>query len=91
MLPSILTIPLTLQTLNESIWVPESSIRAVDTDEPSETLLPGLLQLPASSLLLIETGQLEPGTVAEKGLHNLAHIQNMVSTQTIPYVFPYSK
>ncbi|KAG6811868.1 hypothetical protein H0H92_005444 [Tricholoma furcatifolium] len=81
---ALLTIlPLSLETLNATSFTPESK---------NEDLHSGWLQLPKGSLSLMTEGGVEEGTVSERaGLTNLHAFQEMMNTQTIEYVFPFSR
>ncbi|KAF8078186.1 mini-chromosome maintenance replisome factor-domain-containing protein [Lyophyllum atratum] len=80
--PVLTTIPLSLDTLNDTSFAPESK---------NEDLHSGWLQLPSGSLCLVTEGGITEGKVSERGLANLRAMQEMMDTQTLEYAFPYSQ
>jgi len=80
--PVVNTLPLSLNILNTTSFVPESK---------NEDLHSGWLQLPSGSVCLITEGGVTEGRVSERGLENLRDVQEMINAQTLAYVFPYSR
>ncbi|KAF9037006.1 hypothetical protein BDZ89DRAFT_1061703 [Hymenopellis radicata] len=80
--PFVTTIPLSLPTLNTTPFCPESK---------NEELHSGWLQLPKGSLCIVTESGVKEGTVTENGLLNLHRTQEMMSSQNLEYVFPFSK
>ncbi|KAG6864148.1 hypothetical protein C0991_012126 [Blastosporella zonata] len=76
------TIPLSLETLNNTSFIPESK---------HEDLHSGWLQLPKGSVCLFTEGGVTEGKVSERGITNLRAVQETMSTQTLEYVFPFSR
>ncbi|KAF9479744.1 hypothetical protein BDN70DRAFT_878513 [Pholiota conissans] len=72
---------LSLDTLNRGSYSPESK---------DEDLHSGRLQLPKSSILVINEGAITEGAVNATGVANIRAIQEMMKSQTLDYVFPYS-
>jgi hypothetical protein len=58
LLPLSLHVPLSLKLLNESLFEPESK---------DEDLFSGVLQLPASTTIIVSDSQITDGTLKEKG------------------------
>ncbi|KAF8964094.1 putative alanine racemase-domain-containing protein [Flammula alnicola] len=79
--PLVVTVPLALNTLNTSAFRPESK---------EEDLHSGQLQLPKGSILLLTEGAVTEGGIFSKGVMNIRAAQEMMKSQTLEYVFPYS-
>ncbi|KAL1741169.1 hypothetical protein HDZ31DRAFT_46020 [Schizophyllum fasciatum] len=79
--PAVSNIPLSLETINNTQFVPESK---------DEDLVSGWLQLPKGSVCLVTEGELRAGGVSERGLRNLHATQEMMKNQVLDYVFPFS-
>ncbi|KAI0362760.1 hypothetical protein OH77DRAFT_1585098 [Trametes cingulata] len=82
LLPLMYTLPLSLDTLNKSRFVPESK---------DEDLHAGVLQLPQGTVLLVTEGGVREGQLREHGVMNVRALQDVMDAQTLPYVFPYSQ
>lgn len=80
-LPLTRTLPLSLATLNKVPFSPESK---------DEDLHSGVLQLPQGSVLLITEGGVREGKLIERGLLNINALQEVLSSQTLTYAFPFS-
>lgn len=76
------TIPLSLDTINKTPFSPESK---------DEDLHSGWLQLPKGTIALVTETGVEEGTVSEAGLVNLQRMQDMMTSQKLEYIFPFSK
>ncbi|KAI0637270.1 mini-chromosome maintenance replisome factor-domain-containing protein [Trametes polyzona] len=82
LLPLAHTLPLSLDTLNKSQFVPESK---------DEDLHAGVLQLPQGTVLLVTEGGVREGQLLERGVFNVRALQDVMDAQTLSYVFPYSQ
>ncbi|CDO77853.1 hypothetical protein BN946_scf185032.g5 [Trametes cinnabarina] len=82
LLPLTHTLPLSLDTLNKSQFVPESK---------DEDLHAGILQLPKGTVLLVTEGGVREGQLLERGIFNVRALQDVMDAQTLPYLFPYSQ
>ncbi|KAI0332090.1 hypothetical protein GY45DRAFT_1360443 [Cubamyces sp. BRFM 1775] len=82
LLPLTDTLPLSLETLNKKRFVPESQ---------EEDLHAGLLQLPQGTVVLITEGGVREGQLVERGVMNVRAVQDIMDSQTLAYVFPYSQ
>lgn len=104
MLPTTVTVPVSLELLNESPFVPESK---------SEDLHSGVLQVSAGTTFLVTESGLREGKLIERGMHimplfwcpyctdvtscmtagvlNVMAVQNVMISQSLPYRFPYSE
>ncbi|KAI9056684.1 hypothetical protein FKP32DRAFT_1598956 [Trametes sanguinea] len=82
LLPLTHTLPLSLDTLNKSQFVPESK---------DEDLHAGVLQLPQGTVLLVTEGGVREGQLLERGIFNVRALQDVMDAQTLAYVFPYSQ
>ncbi|KAI0371789.1 hypothetical protein BV20DRAFT_965065 [Pilatotrama ljubarskyi] len=82
LLPLMHTLPLSLDTLNKSQFVPESR---------DEDLHAGVLQLPQGTVLLVTEGGVREGQLLERGVMNVRALQDVMDAQTLAYVFPYSQ
>ncbi|KAL0088227.1 mini-chromosome maintenance replisome factor-domain-containing protein [Phycomyces blakesleeanus] len=74
--------PLSLEILNKSSFNP----RSVD-----EQLNAGVLQLPNDTLLLVDETVLSEGTLDDTGVRNIQALMNVIHTQSLNYMFPYSQ
>ncbi|KAK7693128.1 hypothetical protein QCA50_002694 [Cerrena zonata] len=81
-LPLTETLPLSLPYLNTVPFSPESK---------DEDLHAGVLQLPKGSVLLITEGGISEGKLQERGLMNVHALQELISSQTLAYKFPFSQ
>ncbi|TFK55034.1 hypothetical protein OE88DRAFT_992312 [Heliocybe sulcata] len=82
LLPQVIKLPATLDSLNKERYVPESK---------EEDLHSGYLQVPAGTTVIISEVGLQEGKLHEKGVANVVAAQNAITSQTIPYVFPFSE
>ncbi|KAG6816940.1 hypothetical protein H0H87_001455 [Tephrocybe sp. NHM501043] len=76
------TLPLSLKALNDTSFLPESK---------NEDLHSGWLQLPKGTVCLITESGVTEGKVTERGITNLGAVQETLTTQTLEYVFPFSR
>ncbi|TFK42808.1 mini-chromosome maintenance replisome factor-domain-containing protein [Crucibulum laeve] len=81
LVPLFTTLPLSLNTLNNTSFAPESI---------NENLHSGRLQLPAGSVCVVTESGVTEGIIGEKGLTNLRTVQEMMNGQTLQYIFPFS-
>ncbi|KAI0075471.1 hypothetical protein K474DRAFT_1664215 [Panus rudis PR-1116 ss-1] len=81
LLPLTHTLPLSLPFLNTIPFAPESK---------DEDLHAGALQLPKGSVLLITEGGVQEGKLHERGIVNVHALQEVMSSQTLSYNFPFS-
>ncbi|KAI0340694.1 hypothetical protein BDW22DRAFT_1486089 [Trametopsis cervina] len=82
LLPITRTLPLSLDVLNKSPFAPESK---------NEDLHSGALQLPQGSVLLVTEHGIQEGKLVERGLSNISTLQEVMSSQTLAYHFPFSQ
>ncbi|ETW81835.1 hypothetical protein HETIRDRAFT_417895 [Heterobasidion irregulare TC 32-1] len=82
LLPTFVTLPLSLELLNTTPFVPESS---------EEDLSSGVLQLSSGTTLLITETNVREGQLVEKGVMNVMAIQDVMESQTLSYKFPFSQ
>ncbi|KAJ7093101.1 putative alanine racemase-domain-containing protein [Mycena epipterygia] len=82
LLPIVLTLPLSLDVLNSSAFSPESK---------NEDLHSGRLQLPRGSVCVVTEGGVTEGGVFDRGVMNLRALQEMMTAQTLEYIFPFSR
>ncbi|KAF8163088.1 hypothetical protein B0H34DRAFT_694085, partial [Crassisporium funariophilum] len=80
-LPLVSTIPLSLTTLNETPFCPESK---------DEDLHSGWLQHPKGATLVLTEGAVTEGGIFNKGVMNIRATQEMMEAQSLEYVFPFS-
>ncbi|KAI0798102.1 mini-chromosome maintenance replisome factor-domain-containing protein [Abortiporus biennis] len=76
------TLPITVDYLNSRKFNPESK---------DEDLHSGELQLPKGTVLVVAETGLQEGKVLEKGLMNIQALQEVMSSQTLAYAFPFSR
>ncbi|KIY67975.1 hypothetical protein CYLTODRAFT_375033 [Cylindrobasidium torrendii FP15055 ss-10] len=79
--PYVNTIPLTIKSINETPFTPESK---------NEILHSGWLQQPKGSICVVSDTGMKEGTLNEAGLLNLHRMQEMMTGQKLEYVFPFS-
>ncbi|KAF9574408.1 hypothetical protein EC968_006568 [Mortierella alpina] len=79
-LPKFHTIPMTLNTLNNSFFFPRGD----------EQLSSGILQVTRGTTLLLDETVMEEGTLVDKGIKNLKAVSDISLYQTLSYVFPYN-
>jgi hypothetical protein len=82
LLPIHVTLPLTLDLLNSVPFAPESV---------NEDLHSGYLQLAHGTTMLMTEGGIQEGKLVEQGVLNVRAIQEVISTQTLAYKFPFSE
>jgi Mini-chromosome maintenance replisome factor len=82
LLPLHVTLPLSLDLLNSVPFVPESI---------NEDLHSGYLQLAHGTTMLMTESGIQEGKLIERGVLNVRAIQQVISTQTLAYKFPYSE
>ncbi|KAJ6606625.1 putative alanine racemase-domain-containing protein [Mycena vulgaris] len=82
LLPIVATLPLSLEVLNSSPFSPESK---------NEDLHSGRLQLPRGSACVVTEGGVTEGGVFDRGVMNLRALQEMMTGQTLEYIFPFSR
>ncbi|KIJ69602.1 hypothetical protein HYDPIDRAFT_24427 [Hydnomerulius pinastri MD-312] len=81
LLPQYLPIPLSLDLLNTKSFMPESK---------EEDLHAGYLQLPHGSTTLLTESGIQEGRLLEKGIMNIQAVQEVINSQTLEYIFPFS-
>ncbi|KAJ6547200.1 putative alanine racemase-domain-containing protein [Mycena capillaripes] len=82
LLPIVVTLPLSLEVLNTSSFFPESK---------NEDLHSGRLQLPRGTTCVVTEGGITEGGVFDRGVMNLRALQDVMTAQTLEYVFPFSR
>ncbi|KAJ6618233.1 putative alanine racemase-domain-containing protein [Mycena sp. CBHHK59/15] len=82
LLPIVVTLPLSLEVLNNTPFSPESK---------NEDLHSGTLQLPRGSICVVTEGGITEGGVFDRGILNLRAMQDMMAGQTLEYIFPFSR
>ncbi|KAF8626177.1 hypothetical protein AX15_005063 [Amanita polypyramis BW_CC] len=80
--PMLITIPISLHVLNKTPFYPRSE---------DEDLHSGWLQLPRGCICVIAEGGVQEGEINEKGLLNIRAVQETLDSQTLQYIFPYSR
>ncbi|KAI9569514.1 putative alanine racemase-domain-containing protein [Boletus coccyginus] len=81
LLPQHLLIPLSLDLLNKASFLPECK---------EEDLHSGYLQLPLGTTILLTESGIQEGKLLERGVTNVRAIQDVISSQTVDYIFPFS-
>ncbi|KAN0075287.1 putative alanine racemase domain containing protein [Tylopilus felleus] len=81
LLPQHLCIPLSLDLLNKTPFLPESK---------EEDLRAGYLQLPSGTTILLTESAIQEGKLLERGVVNVQAIQDVINSQTVEYIFPFS-
>ncbi|KAG8217374.1 aspartic peptidase domain-containing protein [Butyriboletus roseoflavus] len=81
LLPQYLLIPLSLDLLNKIPFLPESK---------DEDLHSGYLQLPTGTAILLTETAIQEGKLLERGITNVQAIQDVMNSQTVEYIFPFS-
>ena len=82
LLPLHVTLPLSLDLLNSVPFSPESV---------NEDLHSGYLQLAHGTTMLMTEGGMQEGKLVERGVLNVRAVQQVISTQTLAYKFPFSE
>ncbi|KAF7304631.1 hypothetical protein MKEN_01177000 [Mycena kentingensis (nom. inval.)] len=80
--PIVDGLELSLDMINTSSFAPESK---------NEDLHSGRLQLPRGSVCVVSEGGVTEGGIVQRGMQNLQALQNAMSSQTLDYVFPFSR
>ncbi|KAF8837022.1 hypothetical protein BDN67DRAFT_973512 [Paxillus ammoniavirescens] len=80
-LPQYLPIPLSLDLLNTTPVLPESK---------DEDLHSGYFQLPLGTATLLTESGIQEGKLLERGIMNIRAIQDVMNSQTLEYIFPFS-
>ncbi|KAI0320188.1 mini-chromosome maintenance replisome factor-domain-containing protein [Amylostereum chailletii] len=80
--PLVTPLPLSLELLNQVPFVPESK---------QEDLHSGLLQIPHASTVVVTESGVKEGKLVERGVLNVMAIQDVMTSQTLPYRFPFSE
>ncbi|KAH9925300.1 putative alanine racemase-domain-containing protein [Fomitopsis serialis] len=75
------TLPLSLPLLNKDPFAPESK---------DEDLHSGALQLPQGTVLLVTEDGIQEGRLVDRGVLNVRALQEVMTTQTLSYAFPFS-
>ncbi|KAJ7716661.1 hypothetical protein DFH07DRAFT_862016 [Mycena maculata] len=99
LLPLLTYLPLSLDALNNTSFAPASKPTPSPFNSTSEQweggaadeLHSGRLQLPRGSVLLISAHGMREGKVNERGLANLRALQEVLTSQSLDYVFPFSR
>ncbi|KII88881.1 hypothetical protein PLICRDRAFT_109472 [Plicaturopsis crispa FD-325 SS-3] len=81
-LPISLTLPLSLDLLNRENFTPESK---------EEDLHSGWLQVPSGSNYLVTESGIQEGKLVEKGIMNVRAMQEVMTNQSLAYIFPFSQ
>ncbi|KAF8436900.1 putative alanine racemase-domain-containing protein [Boletus edulis BED1] len=81
LIPQHLLIPLSLDLLNKTPFLPESK---------EEDLHSGYLQLPTGTTILLTESALQEGKLLETGITSVRAIQDVMNSQTVEYIFPFS-
>ncbi|KAG2216977.1 hypothetical protein INT45_011883 [Circinella minor] len=74
-------IPLSIDLLNNTRFMPKSE---------NENLQAGLLQLTDGTTVILDETGITEGTLADLGVRNVQVIQDLVTQQSLTYIFPYS-
>ncbi|KAI0061668.1 hypothetical protein BV25DRAFT_1992016 [Artomyces pyxidatus] len=82
LLPLSLSVHLSLDLLNRVPFVPESK---------DEDLHSGLLQLSPGTTIVINESGVQEGQLIERGVLNVLAVQNVMTSQTLSYKFPFSE
>ncbi|KAJ7684781.1 hypothetical protein DFH06DRAFT_1027944, partial [Mycena polygramma] len=82
LLPIVVALPLSLEVLNTSSFSPESK---------AEDLHSGRLQLPRGTACIVTEGGIAEGGVFDRGIANLRALQEMMTAQSLEYIFPFSR
>ncbi|KAK8542321.1 hypothetical protein V6N12_014922 [Hibiscus sabdariffa] len=84
LLPFTNCMPLTLEYLNTASLAPKK-------DYQTNRLIPGVLQLPEGSHLMVDETQLESGSLNSIGIENTKLLKNLIEFQKVEYDFQYYK
>lgn len=83
-LPLLTTLPLTLDILNHTSFYPQHK-------QEDQDLHSGWLQVPRGSLYLVTEAGITEGPVGPVGLDNIRSLQQVMTSQTLDYEFPFSR
>lgn len=81
--PRCVALPLTLERLNTAPWWPRRD------NQGGVRLITGPLQVAAATQLVLDETVLDPGTISETGLRNLAAVQGIMQRQQLSYEFEF--
>ena len=81
-LPNLVYFPMTVESLNKSKLIPHKDVE-------TGVLHTGVLQLPPGSSVIIDETCMEPGTLDESGLANLAALTTLIQNQKVYYDFKF--
>ncbi|KAG8473879.1 hypothetical protein CXB51_035974 [Gossypium anomalum] len=84
LLPFTNCMPLTLEYLNTASLAPKKDYQA-------NRLVPGILQLPEGSHLMVDETRLESGSLNSTGIENTKLLKNLIEFQKVEYDFQYYK
>ncbi|KAL4342589.1 hypothetical protein GQ457_08G010140 [Hibiscus cannabinus] len=84
LLPCAKCLPLTLEYLNTASLAPKK-------DYQTNRLIPGVLQLPEGSHLIVDETQLESGSLNSIGIENTKILKNLIEFQKVEYDFQFYK
>ncbi|KAK8651463.1 hypothetical protein V6N13_141064 [Hibiscus sabdariffa] len=84
LLPCTKCLPLTLEYLNTASLAPKK-------DYQTNRLIPGVLQLPEGSHLMVDETQLESGSLNSIGIENTKILKNLIEFQKVEYDFQFYK
>jgi hypothetical protein len=84
LMPNSLYIPLTIENLNTSSFVPKK-------DYTKNRLTSGILQLPKSSHIVLDEIQLENGKLDQGGCLAISDLSELIRNQQLSYDFQYYK
>nr|KJB78580.1 hypothetical protein B456_013G008100 [Gossypium raimondii] len=84
LLPFTNCMPLTLEYLNIASLAPKKDYQA-------NRLVPGVLQLPEGSHLMVDETRLESGSLNSTGIENTKLLKNLIEFQKVEYDFQYYK
>jgi hypothetical protein len=80
-IPLVVAVDLTIPLLSSHPFYPISS---------AQSLQSGLLQLPPSTLVLLNEDTLESGTLNDKGVRNLKALSDTMKNQKLRYEYPFT-
>ncbi|XVF00377.1 hypothetical protein REPUB_Repub03eG0280300 [Reevesia pubescens] len=84
LLPFTHCLPLTREYLNTASLAPKKDYQA-------NRLIPGVLQLPEGSHLMVDETQLDSGNLSSVGIENTKLLKNLMEFQKVEYDFQYYK
>ncbi|TFY70334.1 hypothetical protein EVG20_g2670 [Dentipellis fragilis] len=82
LLPMSIMLPLSLEMLNTLPFTPENK---------NEDLHSGVLQVASGTTFLITEDVVKEGKLLEQGVLNVMAVQNVMTTQSLSYKFPFSE